>query len=674
MNLNRLFSPVTINGLALKNRVVMPAIHHRYTPEGFATDRFNEYYWKRAEGGPGLIIVGGCRFDECGSKLGMMSLESDEYIGGWKKFTDGMHSRGTKVAVQLYHAGGYIFSKDLPSGKQVLSPSAIKSNYTKEIPKEMTVEEINNTISNWADGAVRAMKAGFDAIEIIGSAGYLISQFLSPITNHRNDEYGGSWENRCRFPLKVITAVRHAVGKDYPLFMRISGSDFVPNSNTIDDAVRFAKIIQNAGIDAINVTGGWHETKVPQLTGDVPTAGFSYLSKLIKDVVSIPVFSSNRYNDPVSAEESLSLGRADLICVGRPFIADAEWAKKALENRMDEIRPCMSCNQGCLANTFFGKSVECLVNGLAGHEYLYKNKTKSVSKNVLVIGSGPAGCEFSIAASEAGHKVTLYEKKEFVGGQLSLVSSPPAKKEFKNLSKYYETMLKKHEIAVFLKKETTADEIIDGGFDEVVIATGSVPKNLQIDLSNSNIQLVLVNDVLEGKEMPGKNVVIIGGGSVGCETAQLLARQGSISADELFFLEVQKAEAKQRIESLLNSSDRNIAIVEVQKSIGSGFATGTSWPILKDLKRLGVKNYTLSKINEIKLNSITIEKLDSYGNIENIELPCDTLISAIGYNSENNLYESLKDRMPNKHIIGDAQKVGKILDAVKAARILAMNI
>lgn len=674
MNLKRLFSPVTINELTLKNRVVMPAIHHRYTPEGFATDRFNEYYWKRAEGGPGLIIVGGCRFDECGSKLGMMSLESDEYIEGWKKFTDGMHDRGTKVAVQLYHAGGYIFLKDLPEGKQVLAPSAIKSNYTKEIPKEMTIEEVNNTISYWADGAVRAKKAGFDAIEIIGSAGYLISQFLSPVTNHRCDEYGGSWENRCRFPLKVIQAVRQAVGKDFPLFMRISGSDFVPGSNTIENAVQFAKLIESNGIDAINVTGGWHETKIPQLTGDVPDAGFSYLSKIIKDAVSVPVFSSNRYNDPIAAEESLALGRADLICVGRPFIADPEWAKKAVENRTDEIRPCMSCNQGCLANTFFGKSVECLVNGLAGQEYLYKKKVNKISKNILVIGAGPAGCEFSIAASEAGHKVTLYDRKEFIGGQLSLVAQPPAKNEFKNLSKYYKTMLYKHKVSVVLKKDTTVDEIINRGFDDVVVATGSVPKVLQIDLSDSDIQLMSANDVLNGKEMAGKSVVIIGGGSVGCETAQFLARQGSISADELLFLSIQKAEPQPHIDSLLNSSDRNISIVEIQKNIGAGFAAGTSWPILKDLKRLNVKSYTSSKIAGIKLNNIIIEKFNSDGNIESIEIPCDTIIYAIGYNSESTLYEKLKDRMSNVYVIGDARKVGNVLDAVKAARTMSMNI
>jgi len=673
MKLKRLFSPITINGMTLKNRVVMPAIHHKYTPSGFATEQFNEYYWKRAKGGAGLIIVGGCRFDECGSKLGMMSLESDEYIEGWERFTEGVHKIGAKVAVQLYHAGSYVFSKDLPHGKNVLAPSAVKSNYTKEIPKEMTIEDINNTINNWAAGAVRAKKAGFDAIEIIGSAGYLISQFLSPVTNKRIDEYGGSWENRCRFPLNVIAAVRDAVGYDFPVIMRISGSDFVPGSNTIDNAIDFAKLIEKAGINAINVTGGWHETKIPQLTGDVPIAGFSYLSKMIKNEITVPILSSNRYNSPIAAEESLALGRADLICIGRPFIADPEWAKKAEENRIDEIRPCMSCNQGCLANTFFGKSVECLVNGLAGQEYLYKNKFNKISKNILVIGAGPAGCEFSIAASEVGHKVTLWEKKCSIGGHLPVVASPPSKKEFKNLMSYYTTMLKKYRVTVVMNKLSIIEEIIDGGFDEVVIATGSVSKKFEIDLSNSKIEIVSANDILSGKEIAGKNAVVIGGGSVGCETAQYLAREGSISAEELFFLSSQNAEPQQRIDSFLNSTDRNISIIEMQNKIGMGFSMGTSWPILKDLKRLGVKSYTLSKIKEIKTNSIIIEILNE-DDVQYIEILCDTLIPAIGYNSENDLYEKIKDKKINVNIIGDAEVVGKIMDAIKSAHKLAMSI
>lgn len=674
MNLKRLFSPITINGMTLKNRVVIPAIHHKYTSDGFATEQFNEYYWERAKGGAGLIIVGGCRFEECGSKLGMMSLESDEYIEGWREFTDGVHKIGTKVAVQLYHAGGYIFSKDLPQGKNVLAPSSVKSNYTREIPKEMNIEDINNIISNWAAGAIRAKKAGFDAIEIIGSAGYLISQFLSPITNKRVDEYGGSWENRCRFPLNVISAVREAIGFDFPLIMRISGSDFVPGSNTVDNAIEFAKLIEKAGINAINVTGGWHETKIPQLTGDVPSGGFSYLSKMIRNVVTVPILSSNRYSNPIVAEESLALGRADLICVGRPFIADPEWAKKAEEKRTDEIRPCMSCNQGCLANTFFGKPIECLVNGLAGKEYLYKDKLKSISKNILVIGAGPAGCEFSIAASEAGHKVTLWEKKNSIGGHLPVVASPPAKGEFNKLLSYYKTMLKKYEITVVLNKLSTIDDIISSGFDDVVIATGSISKSIDIDVSNSDIDILSVNDILNGNEIAGKNVVIIGGGSVGCETAQYLARVGSISAEELFFLSTQKAEPQQRIDNLLNSTDRNISIIEMKKNIGMGFSMGTSWPILKDLKRLGVKSYTISKIKEIKTNSIIIETSKEDGNEEFIDISCDTLISAIGYNSENILYEKLKDRMVNVNVIGDAEVVGKIMDAIKAARKLAMSI
>jgi len=669
----RSFSPLSINGLSLKNRFVMPAIHHLYTPEGVATERFNEYYWKKAEGGVGLIIVGGCRFDDFGAPYAMMSLQYDEMIPGWKTFVDGVHARGAKVAVQLYHAGRYTKQNIVPPGESALAPSAVFSTYTKETPKAMTKDEIDAVIRQWAAAAGRAKKAGFDAVEILGSAGYLISQFLSPVTNLREDEYGGSWENRCRFALEVIAAVRAEVGTDYPLIMRTAGNDFMKGSNTNVEAVEFAKEIEKAGIDMINVTGGWHETTVPQLPGDVPKAGFSYLAAAIKNAVSVPVMVSNRMNDPFLAEEVLALGRGDLIGLGRTLIADPDWVNKVKEGRLDEIRPCVACNQGCLAKTFFANPIECLVNANAGKEYLCKDAAPVAPKNLLVIGGGPSGSEFAIRAAEMGHKVTLWEKDAQIGGQLYQVAAPPGKDGFANLVRYYQNMLKKHQVNVVVHKEATEEDVLAGKFDAVVFGTGAIPKVIPMPDAEGKMMIVAAADVLSGKVIPGKNVVIVGGGSVGCETAQYLAHKGSISPEQLYFLSAHKAETPEKIQSLLNTSDRKVTIVEILKSIGAGFEPGTGWPILKDLKRMGVAQHVLSRIVSVTSDKVILEKTKEGGS-EMIEIPCDTIVLAVGSRSNNALYEALKDKIPNVYIMGDAQKIGKIFDAVRDANTLATDI
>lgn len=674
MKLKRLFYPITINGMELKNRIVMTAIHTNYTPEGYATDRFKQFYWKRAEGGVSLIIVGGCKFDDHGAQKGMMSLRSDDLIPGWKEFTDGVHQRGAKVAVQLYQAGRYVKSSDLSNGNKPLAPSAVYSTFSRETPQEMTIAEIKEVIDNWASGALRAKKAGFDAVEILGSAGYLISQFLSPITNLRTDEYGGNWEKRCRFPMEVVAAVRNAVGKDYPICVRIAGNDFMPGSNTNENAVEFAKKLETAGVDLINVTGGWHETKVPQLPGEVPRAQYSYLAAGVKKAVSIPVIGSNRNNDPVVAEELLALERCDLVGLGRTLIADPDWCNKAKEGRFDEIRRCVACNQGCLARTFFGKPVECLVNGNAGREYLLKEGKPEKLKNILVVGAGPGGCEFAIKASQLGHQVTIWEKGSRIGGQLYLVAAPPGKGEFKNLIEYYEAMLRKNQVKIELSKCAKAEDIIKAGFDEVVIATGAVQRSISLPVTLDQIEIVMANEVLSGEIIAGKNVVIIGGGSVGCETALTLAHKGSLSPEQLYFLMSLKAESTEKIESLLNSTDRKITIVEITKSIGTGFDLGTGWPLLNDVKRLGVKSYTLSRTVEINEKEVVIERTNQDGSVETIQIPYDTIILAVGSKSSNELYEALQDKLANVHILGDSNKVGKIIDAIRAADELATVI
>ena len=672
---DRLFQPITINGMTLRNRVVMLPIHLVYSEDGSCNDRFKEFYWRRAEGGLGLAIVGGCRFDDYGAAAGMISLQNDSFIPGFKEFTDGMHERGCKVAVQLYHAGAYTHAAHCQNGRVPVAPSAVFSKFTKAVPKEITYEEMDEIVENWAAAAIRAQKAGFDAVEILCSAGYLICQFLSPVTNKRTDEYGGSWENRTRFPKRVLRAVREAVGPHYPLIARIAGNDFVPGSNTNEDAVLFAKICEECGIDLLSVTGGWHETQIPQLPGDVPRGGFTYLMSNIRKAVTIPVIAANRINDPDVAEQVLALEQADLIGGCRTHIADPDWANKAKTGDTACIRHCVACNQGCLAKTFFGMPVGCLVNGEAGVEYLLPKAEQVEPKNVLVVGGGPAGCEFAIRAAGLGHKVTLWEKESTLGGQLPLVAAPPAKGEFKTLIPYYEAMLKKNGVTVVLNKNASVDEVASAGFDAVVTATGVTPKTIELPVVEEGVTVVTAAQILGKEYMAGKRVVVVGGGSVGCETAEYLARQGTISAEQLYFMMSLKSETIEVQEHLVNNSERQVAIVEMMGKIGAGFDLGTGWPVLNELKRMGVASYTNARIKAVKAHSVDVVTLDKKTAKEvEVELPCDTLVLAIGSNPNNRLYEALEGKVKHLYNIGDSAKVGKVLDAIHQADELSRSL
>lgn len=669
MKYDRLFEPITINGMTLKNRIVMPAMHCHYNDDGMANERLSEFYFKRAEGGAGLIIIGGCRFDDYGAPSGMISFQEDRFIPGYKAFAAGIHARGAKVAAQLYHAGRYTRTKSLSDGRQALAPSAVFCTFTNETAKEMTRDEIKEVIQKWGEAAARVKAADFDAVEILGSAGYLICQFLSPVTNLRTDEYGGSWENRTRFPLEVIAAVRAQVGPDFPIIMRISGNDFVKGSNTNEEAVEFAKLIEKAGVDMINVTGGWHETVIPQLPGEVPRGMYTYLAAGVKRAVSIPVVACNRLGNPEVALETLAMNKSDLVGLSRVLLADPEWPNKVKEGRADEIRHCVACNQGCLANTFFGKPVECLVNGVGGHEYRIRRTPAAQQKNLLVIGGGPGGMEFALEATQRGHRVTLWEKSNRLGGQLHLVCAPEGREEFATLIRYYETMLKKRGVEVVLEKEATAEEIVNSVYDEVVIATGADARMINLPTDGS-VDIVSAADVLSKAYIPGARVVVVGGGAVGCETAQLLLRHGAINADQLMFLTTQRAEKPEKIADLVGHSMRTVHIVEMTKRIGSGFAPGCGWPILKDLGRLGVKKHVLSQVQGIKDGQVMITTTGEAGETQEA-IPCDTVVLAVGVVSNTALYETLKAQNANVHLLGDAQKVGKILDAIHQAIELA---
>lgn len=661
-----LFDPLNVGALELKNRICMPAIHHCYTPGGLVNARLIKYYETRAAGGAALLIIGGCTVDVVGGGPLMIGLHDDRFIEGLKDLTTAVKAAGASVAAQLYQAGRYTHSAF--SGQQALAPSAIASRFTRETPREMTLEDIETVIANFAAAALRAKQAGFDAVEVIASAGYLICQFLSPVTNQRRDHYGGSWDNRCRFGLEVISRVRSKVGPDYPILLRLSGNDFIPGSNTNKEAAAFAVEMEKAGVDCFNVTGGWHETQVPQITGELPRGGFAYLARGIKEAVRSPVIASNRINDPLEAERILKEGLADLVNLGRPLIADPDFPNKAKQGRYGAIRRCVACNQGCMDSVFTLQSVFCSVNPLAGREHEIKLTPADKPRRILVVGGGPAGLEAARVATKRGHQVTLWEKERCLGGQLPYAARPTGKHEFASLLKYYAHELDESGVKVVLNREASADDIIAFGADAVVLATGAVPLEAPFPVADAD-KVVQAQKVLDGSANTGKHVVVVGGGAVGCETAITIAEVGTVSADTLKFLVENEAEDLETIRRLLNRGTRQVVIVEQFKGMGRDIGISTRWVVMKNIRRLGIKLMDETKVKAVTTDGLLLER----DGAESL-LPADTVVLAVGARSENTLAKQLKDKVSELYLVGDAVTPRKITEAIREGFETALQL
>ncbi len=654
--MSRLFTPINIGSLTLGNRIVMPAIHLGYTPDGFITDTVVEFYVERAAGGVGFIIVGGCPVDEYGGGRFMMGLREDDFVPGLKRLTQAVHEHRVPVAAQLYHAGRYSLSEHI--GRQALAPSAVKSALTRETPREMTADDIERTIASFAQAAVRAKRSDFDAVEISASAGYLLSQFLSPLTNLRPDGYGGRFENRMRFPLEAVVAVREAVGPDYPIIIRIPGDGFVKGGNTNSEARSFAQELEKAGVDAINVTGGWHETRVPQITMAVPRGAFSYLARGVKEMVGIPVISSNRYSDPLLAERVLRHGSADLIAMGRPLIADPELPHKAKGGRLEEIIPCVACNQGCFDHIFALQPVACMVNPRAGEEGKYRLEPAGKPKRVTVIGGGPGGMEAAVTAARRGHRVTLFERGDHLGGQLRLAAAAPGREELHDLMLSLCLQLTKCGVQVELGQEATADLVLSSEPEAVVVATGADPTAPDIPGVDGE-HVVQAWDVLADQADTGGRIVVLGGGATGCLVALYLAQMGTLDAQTLQFLVQNRAETWETLQELVTKGIKHVTLVEMQSRLGKDIGYTTRWTVLQDLRRYGVETLVDAKALRIIPEGVLIAVDHEERLIE-----VDTVVLATGVSPRTSLYQSLRDRVSGLHLIGDAKRPRKAYDAM----------
>lgn len=655
--LKMLFTPIKVGQMELKNRIVMPAMHYLSSWEGMLLPHHTDYFVERAEGGVALIIIGGCTIDETSGAVNMISARDDKFIPGLAALAKAVQGQGAKIAAQLYHAGRYSHSL-LMGGRQSISSSPMRSKFTGETPRELSIPEIQQVQKNYALAAGRIKRAGFDAVEVIASAGYLISQFLSPLVNRRLDEYGGDYENRMRFGLEVAREIRKEVGPDFPVIFRVAGNEFMEGGLENKESQVFCKELEKAGVDMINVTGGWHETRVPQITMGLPRGGFTYLAQGIKQAVSIPVMACNRINDPFLADQILRDGQADLIGFARGLIADPELPNKALGGRLDEINYCIACNQGCFDPIFDQKPQTCLVNARAGAEGKLTLEPATRKKKIMIIGGGPAGLETARVAALRGHEVCLYEKNEKLGGQLPLAAVPPGRGEFLVFVEYLEKQMEKLKVAVHTRTEVTPFHVELEKPDAVIVATGAeplVPEIKGVDRPN----VVLAWDVLSGKVDTGKEVVIIGGGAVGLETALFLARKGTIDAATLYFLMFNQAERVETLNSLLYRGLKIITVVEMLKKIGQDIGTSTRWTILQDLARLGVKTMTNTRAKEITAAGVIVEREG-----DEMLIPGDTVVVAAGAKSVNSLYERIKSQVQEIYLIGDAKTPRKALEAV----------
>jgi len=633
----------------------MSAMHLSYTNDGYANERFYRFYEERARGGAGLIMVGGCQIDAHGY-ASMLSINDDRFIPGLKELTSRIHQHGSKAGCQLFQAGRYSFS--MLSGIQSVAPSPVFSPLTREMPRELTTEEVYKVISDFGQAARRAREAGFDLVEIIGSAGYLVSQFLSPLTNFRQDEFGGSLANRMRFGLEVVREVRRQVGDDYPVGIRLAGNELVPGGTPQEEIIIFARELELAGVDLINVTGGWHESRVPQITMNVPDGAFVYLAQAIKRAVGVKVVASNRLNDIKLAERVLLNGQADMISIARGLIADPELPLKLAQGRADEIRRCIACNQGCMDHTFGMGIVECLVNAQAGHECEIELKPAEKPRRVLAVGGGPAGMEAARVAAMRGHQVSLWEKAGRLGGQLHLAAVPPGRSDFLHMVKYLEQTLQLLNVEISLNQEANPRNIAEFKPEVIIIATGASPLTPSIP-GAKNRNVVQAWDVLQHDMELGDNIVVVGGGAVGCETALHLAHIGTIDADTLKFLTVHRVETPDVLYGLCTKGLKQLTLIEQQSRVAQDIGRSNRWVIYHDLKRYGVDLRTGTTVRAIEEDGVIVE---SGGRIEKIK--ADTVVLAVGSRPNRDLLDRLQGARAEIHIIGDAREPRKAMEAI----------
>lgn len=664
--LRKLFEPIQVANVQIKNRIVMsPMGLGRATEDGYVTDAMVDFYIERAKGGVGLIGVVCGYNDFCVYLPHIPALQDDKHVPGLKTLTGAIHEHGAKVFAQIINMGSSCFST--ADGGPPPAPSAIRNTLTGVMPREMTTAEVRLLGDHFAEAAWRAKEGGFDGVELVGNGGYMMNQFLSPLTNQRTDEYGGDFERRMRFPIEAVEKIRASVGPGFPISYRASGDDFMKGGNRHEEMKTIVKALEKAGINLVNVTAGWHQSFLPLASMDVPRGTFVYLAQGIREAVSVPVISCNRINNPFLAEQILVNEQADMVGMGRPFLTDPEWPRKAAEGRFDEIRQCTACDQRCLDSVFAMKEITCTFNPAAGREKQYAIVKADKPKKVVVVGGGPAGMEAARTLAQRGHDVTLYEKSLRLGGQLNLATIPPGRGEFAKAVKWLSNELYRVGVKVELGKEIDAEAVKKQKPDAVVVATGALPLWPEIaGIEGSNV--VGAWEVLEDRAALGKKVVVIGGGAVGMETALFIAKQGPMTPEIAVFLALGGAlDAETAVK--MTTKGPQVTILEMLPRIGQDMGPTTSSSVRFALKQHDVKVVTKAVARRITEEGVVYER---EGKEEMVE--ADTVVIATGAKPEKGLYDALFASLPEVYQIGDCVKARTACEAIEEGALIARRI
>ena len=657
-----LLAPLDLGFTTLKNRVLMGSMHTGLE-ETKDWNRVAEFYAERARGGVALMVTGGMAPNREGGVFpGAAGLYTDQDIENHKVVTDRVHAADGKIAMQILHAGRYAY------GPECVGPSAIKSPISPFPPKELDEEGIEKQIADIATAAARAKDAGYDGVEIMGSEGYFINQFLVTHTNKREDRWGGAYENRMRLPIEVIKRVRAAVGPEFIVIYRLSMIDLIPNGSSFDEVVLLAKEIEKAGATIINTGIGWHEARIPTIATSVPRRAFTWVTKKLMGQVSVPVITSNRINTPEVGDAVLADGCADMVSMARPFLADPHFVAKASAGRSAEIAPCIACNQACLDHTFGGKLSSCLVNPRACHETELVIEQASSPKKIAVVGAGPAGLSAALTADERGHKVTLFDQADEIGGQLNMAKQVPGKEEFFGLVDWYRTMVAKSGIDLRLGTRATPNLLTD--YDEVIISTGVLPRDPGIPGQDGS-NVVSYIDVLRGGAKVGRSVAIVGAGGIGFDVAEYLVTDDSPTEDLTAWLQEWGVTDPEDTRGGLapdgpqpDAPVREVVLLQRKsEKLGKRLGKTTGWIHRAALKMKGVEMVGGVNYERIDQDGLHVSFGESRENPKLID--AETIVLCAGQVPHRSLADELEAAGISTHIIGGAD-VAAELDAKRA--------
>ncbi|MGW3332514.1 oxidoreductase [Streptomyces rubiginosohelvolus] len=656
-----LLSPLDLGFTTLPNRVLMGSMHIGLEEAERGFERMAAFYAERARGGVGLMVTGGIAPSERACSFpGGAKMTTEAEAEQHREITSAVHAAGGRIAMQILHFGRYAHHPDL------VAPSAIQAPISGFVPNALTGEQVEETIEEFVRAAELARFAGYDGVEIMGSEGYLINEFIVSSTNHRTDRWGGSYENRIRLPIEIVRRVRERVGDDFILVYRLSMLDLVPGGSTLEEVVTLAREIEAAGATIINTGIGWHEARIPTIATSVPRGAFSWVTEKVRGAVSVPLVTSNRINTPEVAEDILASGRADMVSMARPFLADPEFVAKAAAGRADAINTCIGCNQACLDHIFSLKITSCLVNPRACHETELVLSPTRTRKRVAVVGAGPAGLACSVTAAERGHAVTLFDTADEIGGQLNVARRVPGKEEFDETLRYFRTRLA--ELDVDVRLSTRAGTGTLDGFDEIVLATGVEPRTPAIP-GTDRPNVVSYLDVLRDGAPVGDRVAIVGAGGIGFDVAEFLTDGGdaaSLDADTFFrqwgvdtaYEDRGGLRAPER-----PKSPRTVHLVQRRTTkVGAGLGKTTGWIHRTELRHRGVE-----MIAGASYDLIDDEGLHLTVDGERRVLPVDTVVLCAGQEPRRELYEALSAGTVPVHLIGGAD-VAAELDAKRAIR------